>query len=116
MVEKHIYDLLPTDLPKVIGDLPSTATNAVAIIAYNGVANLEYFQFDTVYKPVLKIVVRNTSYEEAQRQVVSIRDALHKHSDDYFLSILTQGYPTYLGRDEQKLHVFQTVFNIQVKE
>lgn len=116
MVEKRIYNLLPSTLPKVIGDLPSTASNAVAIILYNGASNLEYFQFDTVYKPVLKIVVRNHSYEEAQQQIDDIKDTLHKYSDDFFLSIFMQGYPMYLGRGEQKLHEFQIVFNIQVKE
>ena len=116
MVEQHIYDLLPATLPKVIGDLPATAANAVAIILYNGAANLEYFQFDTVYRPVVKLVVRNSSYEEAQQQVLDIKSSLHKHSDDFFMSILMQGYPVYLGRDAQKLHEFQIVFNIQVKE
>lgn len=116
MVEKHIYDLLPATLPKVIGDLPATASNAVAIMLFNGVANLEYFQCATVYQPVIKIVVRNSLYDAAQQQILDIRNALHKHTDDYFMSIYMQGYPVYLGKDEQKLHEFQIVFNIQVKE
>lgn len=116
MVEQHIYDLLPTTLPKVVGDLPSTATNAVAIMLFNGAANQEYFQFEAVYQPVVKIVVRNVSYETAQQQVLVVKDTLHRHSDDFFMSILMQSYPMYLGRDEQKLHEFQIVFNIQVKE
>lgn len=116
MVEKHIYDLLPTTLPKVIGDLPATASNAVAIMLFNGVANLEYFKCDTVYNPVVKIVVRNSSYDVAQQQILDIRNVLHKHTDDYFMSIYMQGYPVYLGKDEQKLHEFQVVFNIQVRE
>lgn len=116
MVEQHIYNLLPETLPKVMGELPSTATNAVGIILFNGVANLEYFHCDTVYQPVVKIVVRNSSYEEAQQQILVIRNALHKHSDDFFMSIFMQGYPVYLGKDDQKLHEFQIVFNIQVKE
>lgn len=116
MVEQHIFDLLPATLPKTIGDLPATNTDAVAIVLFNGVANLEYFQFDTVYQPVVKVVVRNRSYEVAQQHISIIRESLHKHTDDYFMSIFMQGYPMYLGRDEQKLHEFQIVFNIQVKE
>lgn len=116
MLEQLIYDLLPDHLPKTIGDLPSTNTNAVAIILFNGAANLEYFQYDTTYRPVLKIVVRNNSYEAAQQQISDVRNALHRHSDDNFQSIFMQGYPVYLGRDEQKLHEFQVVFNLQVKE
>lgn len=116
MVEEHIYNLLPATLPKVVGDLPATASNAVAIMLYNGVENLEYFQCDTIYKPVVKIVVRNASYEAAQQQILDIRNTLHKHSDDVLLSVYMQGYPIYLGKDSQKLHEFQVVFNIQVKE
>ena len=116
MLEKRIYDLLPDSLPKVIGDLPSTASNAVAIMAYDGVAGDAYFHFGAVFAPTIKIVVRNNSYEEAQLQILDIRQALHRHTDEYFLSIMLRGYPIYLGRDEQKFHEFQIVFNVQVKE
>lgn len=116
MIEQHIFNLLPESLPKVIGDLPATSTNAVAIILYNGSANLEYFQCDTLYQPIVKIVVRNSSYEQAQQQVLDIKQVLHKHTDSVFLSVFMQGYPMYLGRDDQKMHEFQIVFTIQVKE
>lgn len=116
MVEQHIYDLLPSTLPKFIGDLPANIPNAVAIVLFNGAENLSYFQFDSVFKPIIKIVVRNRSYELAQQQVLIIKETLHKYSDEYFMSIFMQGYPMYLGKDEQKLHEFQLVFNIQLKE
>lgn len=116
MVEQHIYDLLPANLPKVIGDLPGGNSDAVAIVLYDGVGNEEYFATGTIYRPVIKIVVRNQSYEVAQNQIKQIRDTLHKHSDDHFISILLSGYPLYLGKGEQKLHEFQIVFNIQMKE
>ena len=116
MVEQHIYDLLPAELTKVIGDLPGGSSNCIAIMLYDGPGNEEYFAMGTIYKPVVKIVVRNQSYEEAQRQVVQIRDLLHKHKDDFFMSIMLVGYPLYLGRGEQKLHEFQVVFNITTKE
>lgn len=116
MVEQHIYDLLPSTLPKFIGDLPANVPNAVAIVLFNGSENLSYFQFGSVFRPVVKIVVRNSSYEEAQQQVSTIKETLHKHSDEYFMSIFMQGYPMYLGKDEQKLHEFQLVFNIKLKE
>lgn len=116
MIEQYIYDMLPSELPKYIGDLPAGAVDAVAIMLFNGSTNLEYFKCDTIYTPVLKIVVRNSSYEVAQEHIQLVRDSLHKVTDEPFLSILMQGYPVYLGRDEQKLHEFQVVFNIQVKE
>lgn len=115
-MEQHIYDLLPNDFKKVIGDLPGTQEDVVAIVLFNGSGNDEYFGFTTVYRPIIKIIVRNRSYEVAQQWVKTIKDTLHRHQDDYFLSILMQGYPLYLGKSEQKLHEFQITFNIRVKE
>lgn len=116
MVEQHIYDLLPSELPKVIGELPGSQPNAVSIILFDGAGSDEYFATPTLFRPVVKLVVRNADYAEAQAQVQLIRKTLHKHSDDYFLSILLSGYPLYLGKSELKLHEFQIVFNIQLKE
>lgn len=116
MVEQYIKDLLPSDLPTYLGDLPSGVTNVIGIVLYNGAYNSEYFAFGTVFKPVVKIVIRNQSYATAQQWVETIKTTLHRHTDDYFISILMQGYPIYLGKDEQKLHNFQITFNIKVKE
>ena len=118
MVEQHIKALIPEALSSsaYIGELPSAPQDAIAIMLYNGAGNSEYFAFGTVCKPVVKIVVRNQSYAQAQQYAKDIQQALHRHHDAYFISILMQGYPTYLGKDAQKLHEFQIVFNIQVKE
>ena len=116
MVEKKIKDLLPRSIPIVIGDLPGGASDSTAIKLYDGAANEHYFRHDTVFRPVSKIVVRNRSYEQAHEWIEIIKQTLNEHSDDYFMSILLSGYPMYLGKDEQKLHEFQIVFNIRVKE
>lgn len=118
MVEQHIKALLPEDIKSmtVIGELPSAPEDVIAIVLFNGAENLEYFSFGTVCAPVIKIVLRNRSYEQAQQHIETIKKTLHRYYDDYFISILMQGYPVYLGKDEQKLHEFQIVFNIKVKE
>ena len=116
MVEKRIKNLLPKSLPIVIGDLPGGTSDSIAIKLYDGAANEHYFRHDTVFRPVIKIVIRNHSYEQAHSWIELIKNTLNEHSDDYFLSILLSGYPLYLGKDEQKLHEFQIVFNIRVKE
>lgn len=118
MVEQHIKALLPESIQaiSVIGELPSSPQNVIAIMLYNGASNAEYFAFGTVCAPVVKIVLRNQSYAQLQQYIEDIKKVLHRHHDDYFMSILMQGYPIYLGKDEQKLHEFQIVFNIQVKE
>lgn len=118
MVEQRIKALLPEELKTltVIGELPSTPQNAIAVMLYSGAGNAEYFATGTVCAPVIKIVLRNQSYERAQQYIEDIKAVLHRHHDDYFISIFMQGYPMYLGKDEQKLHEFQIVFNISVKE
>lgn len=119
MIEDKIQGLLPVDMPSTIGDLPSTRANGVSIVMYDGNYNTEYFggrTRSTVFQPVAQLIVRHESYEAAKAWVDAIQDALHRHTDDYFLSILLAGSPMYLGRSDQKLHEFRITFNIQTKE
>ena len=116
MVERMIKNLLPKSLPIVIGDLPGGTSDSIAIKLYDGAANEHYFQHGAVFRPVIKIVVRHHSYEQAHEWIETIKQILNEHSDEYFMSILLSGYPMYLGRNEQKLNEFQIVFNIRVKE
>lgn len=120
MVADKIYDLLPASLPKTIGDLPSTETSAVAIMEYSGATSTEYFgprnEGTSVFQPIVKIVVRTASYAEGVEWCELIKAALHRYTDEYFISILLVNAPMYLGRDEMKLHEFQVTFKTQVKE
>lgn len=117
MVSEKIYDLLPTELPKYIGDLPSAPDAVVAIMEYSSGIGTEYFGEPTsLYSPVVKIVVRTPSYETGSEWVKIIKETLHRYHDDFFLSIMIVGTPIYLGRAEMKLHEFQVTFKIQIKE
>ena len=116
MVEKRIKDLLPKSVNAVIGDLPGGTSDVAAIKLFDGAENEYYFQHTTVYRPVIKIVIRHRSYEQASSWICSIKAALDGHSDSYFMGIMLSGYPMYLGRDAQQLHEFQIVFNIRTKE
>lgn len=120
MVAEKIYDLLPQKWPKVIGDLPSTNDVAVGIIEYDGVGSTEYFgkANASLFNPVVKIVIRSNSYEEGQTWADEAKNLLHRYQNENtgILSCLIVGSPVYLGRNEQKLHEFQVVFNISIKE
>ena len=130
MVAEKIHDLLPQDWPVVIGDLPSTVNTVVGIIEYDGVGSTEYFGTSdkmakrsettgvSIFHPIIKVVIRHTSYSEGQEWADEVKDTLHRyHNEDMgILSILMAGTPMYLGRNEQKLHEFQVTFNITVKE
>lgn len=119
MVAEKVYDLLPKSLPKFIGDLPSTDTNVVALLEYDGATSTEFFgmkDVSSLYHPIVKIIIRNKSYSEAQAWVEQIKTILHRHHDAYFLSVLLVGSPMYLGRSVMKLHEFQVTFRTEVKE
>lgn len=116
MLEVKLKQLLPTDVPVVIGELPSSSTNTVAMVLYNGNTNTEYFGKSTVFQPIVKFVARHSSYEVMRAWVDKIKSALHQYHDDYFLGIHLVGSPTYLGRGSTKLHEMQIVFRLEVKE
>lgn len=116
MIETKLRELIPNSIPTVIGDLPSTATNIVALMLYDGGTNDEYFGKDTVYHPVVKCVIRHASYETMRLWSDQLKNALHQHHDDYFMSIHIVGTPSYLGRGPAKLHEMQCVFRLEVKE
>ena len=120
MVAERIHDLLPQDWPLVIGDLPSANDVAVGIIEYDGATSTEYFGVTnkSLFHPIVKIVIRHTSYPLGQAWSEEVKNKLHRyHNEDIgILSILMAGTPMYLGRNEQKLHEFQVTFNISIKE
>ncbi|MGN1230067.1 MAG: minor capsid protein [Prevotella sp.] len=119
MIAERIYNLLPADWPKVIGDLPATNSVAVGIMEYDGATSTEYFgdrNTSSLFSPIIKIVIRHTSYEIGQQWATAVRDTLHRYHDDTLLSVLLVGAPMYLGRSAEKLHEFQVTFRTQEKE
>lgn len=109
--------LVGASVPATIGDLPSTSHDAVGIELFDGDFNTEYFGGrlgSTIYQPVVKIVVRNKSYEQGKQYIDVIKNALHRYTNGVnILSILLVGSPLYLGRSDQKLHEFQITFSVQ---
>lgn len=128
MVAEKIHELLPQEWPLVIGDLPATAEDVVGIIEYDGATSTEYFGASdrfayspiakSLFNPIVKIVIRHSSYSTGQSWADEVKNTLHRLHDEYsgILSCLMVGTPMYLGRSEQKLHEFQVTFNITVKE
>lgn len=116
MLEQKIKALIPSEVPTVIGELPSTQSDIVSIRLFDGGANDEYFGTDTVFHPVVKFVARHRSYETMRQWIETIKDTLHQHTDEQFMGIHLAGYPMYLGRGEQQLHEMQITFRINLKE
>ena len=119
MIAEYIYDLLPGDWPKVIGDLPATSTTIVGVMEYDGATSTEFFgsqQNNSMLRPIVKIVIRHTSYEIGQQWATEAKEILHRYHDDKLLNVLLVGTPIYLGRSPEKLHEFQVTFSIIIKE
>lgn len=120
MIEEGILDILQSfnpELPVVIGDLPSSEENNICILLHDGPGNTEFFgdrNCTTLYNPLIRIVVRNKSYDEGKQWVNAIHTTLHRYRDDQFMSIIIFGNPQYLGKSMQKLHEFQILFDAQV--
>ena len=110
---------MPEGMTVIIGDLPATSQNIAGIIEYNGIDSTEYFGSSSgtsILEPVVKVVVRHNSYPDGSAFVEAVKDKLHRYHDDYFLSILLVGTPMYLGKSTEKLHEFQVIFRIKIKE
>lgn len=119
MIAERLYDLLPSEWPKVIGDLPSTREEVVGVIEYDGATSTEYFGPQTgssILNPIVKIVFRTKEYEIGRQWADVSKNILHRYHDDFIMSILMVNNPIYIGRTEEKLHEFQVIFKTQIKE
>ena len=121
MIASQVKQLLPSEWPLTIGDLPSPNVEAVCLIEFDGYFNTQYFgmKFGTlVTQPLIKIVGRSQSYETGEHWMDECKRLLNRyHSDEgEIMSITMVGTPTYLGRNSQKFHEFQITFQVQVKE
>lgn len=119
MIAELVKALLPEEWPVTIGDLPAPNVEAIGIVEYDGANSTEYFgpQNDSsLFQPIVKIVLRSKSYEQLKSWVDQTKQKLHRHHDDVILSMLLVGSPLYLGKNDQKYHEFQIVFNTTVKE
>lgn len=103
----------------VIGDLPNTNVDCVAIMEYDSSGIVDFFggaSQDTILYPLIKIVTRNKLYETGQQDIELIKELLHKYSNETVLSMTMVKSPMYLGKGPTKLHEFQITFKTIIKE
>lgn len=118
-----IKALLPDTIQSeaIVGEMPSLKAEGIALIIYDGDFSTEYFgrkgsEASSIFNPVLKCLVRHSSYDTAASWIEQLKETLHRYSDDSFISILMAGAPAFLGRTTEKLCEFQITFRIQLKE
>ena len=114
-----VHDLLKTSIPKsVVGDFSSLTVEGVAIKLSTDLGVSRYFGgvSDNIYRPTVTLVARSESYATASEWLHVARSILdgYREGNDFALFVET---PTeYVGRDESKMHEFNEVFKILIKE
>ena len=121
MIASKLKDILPSNLPVTVGDLPSPNVEAIGLIEFDGYYNTMYLGMGPsamVGQPLVKAVARTASYATGEQWMETIKNTLSGYINEQLgiLSITMVGVPTYLGRNTQKFHEFQIVFQIHVKE
>ena len=118
MIATKVQQKLEADhIRSFVGELPSTTEDVIAIKEYSNYDNVEYFgKSNSLEQPVVKVVVRNASYEAGQQLIEAVCNSLHKYRGPGILSSMLIGSAIYLGRGELKLHEFQATFKIHVEE
>lgn len=114
MVAEHIVTLLAgVETTIVVGDLPASPSNVIAVQEISGPVNQEYFGC-TIMQPIMRVLIRSTSYPRGAANADAVVERLHKHQDSTLMGVYLNGTPSYLGRRTDGLYEFQIMFNIQV--
>lgn len=115
---EHVLQFLPEYVePKFVGEMPSLSDEGVAVMLFDGGINTQFFGMrDTLFRPVLKFVIRCADYKKGAAWMQSIKDTFHQFKSDEIVEMTVVGSPMYLGKTEEKLHEFQVTFQTIVKE
>lgn len=115
---EHVLQFLPESVsPGFVGEMPSLSAEGVAVMLFDGGINTQFFGMkDTLFRPVLKFVIRTSDYEKGAEWMQTIKDTFHEFTSEEISQMDIVGSPMYLGRTEEKLHEFQVTFQTIVKE
>lgn len=120
MISENIHNVLSQHFDLVvIGDLPNTNADCVAIMEYDSSGIVDFFggtAQDFILYPLIKVVIRTRTYEAGQQGIEHVKELLHKYSDESILSMTMVKSPMYLGKGATKLHEFQVTFKTIIKE
>ena len=116
---EYIWNLIPQkDVPKrFIGDMPSLSDEGVALAITDGQEVTSFFGTpNTLARPNLRCFVRTKEYRPGATLSRNVYSSIQGYHDEDVLGIVVQGSTNYLGKNEEKLHEFQTNFKVLVKE
>ena len=115
---EYVWELIPSTVtPRFVGQMPTLSTEGVSMEDYNGGINTTYLGMpETIFKPILRFFIRTKDYTQGKSFAQAIQNALHEYTDESLLGILAVGSPGYLGKSAEKLHEFQLMYQVTLKE
>lgn len=113
-----IQNIIGNAVPKTyVGDFPSLDADGVTIKLSEGVDTTRYLgTTSTIMRPYVALVARNGVYATAEGWLQSIRSCLDSYHSGNILGILMVTPALYMGRDDQKMHEFQVIYKVLLKE
>ena len=117
---EYLWTRIPdTVAPRFVGDIPSQSEEGVSLSMVNGEENVRFFSTNEVlYRPYIQCFIRTSKYVRGDVFASRVIQALDKFYDldKGILNIVLLGSPTYLGKNEDKLHEFQLTFRSIILE
>lgn len=117
---EYLWTHIPSTVaPRFVGDIPSQSEEGVSLSINNGEDNTVFFATNEVlYRPYVQCFIRTDRYVKGEVFASKVIQALDKFQDleNGILCVVLQGSPTYLGKNEDKLHEFQLMFRSVVLE
>ena len=115
-IPEYLRSKLVEDISSVyIGSWPPHAPNAIAIRLWDG-QNQEYFGQRTIFVPTVLFLIRHEEYAPAMGWCKFIKSKFHQYRSDEIAQMSMRGDILHLGRNAERLHEFQMMFNIMVRE
>jgi hypothetical protein len=116
-IAEKVQALLSSITKCIVGDFPSLDAEGLSVRLGAGDDPIRYLGMTTlIHRPYAILVARAASYASAEAWLTSARGILDSYHSGSILSILLLTPPLYLGKDDQKMHEFQGVYKVMMKE
>ena len=116
---EKLWEHIPATIsPRFVGELPSQSDEGVALSPDDGQDNTTFFATSTaIRRPYVQCLIRTKEYSKGEKFGEQVIKSLDGFSDGTtILQVRAQSALMYIGRNEEKLHEFQVMFKILVKE
>lgn len=114
LISDHVNAL---GLDVFIGEFPKAAEECVSIWLDENAGSSTFFgQAAEIVRPIIRFMVRSTSYPKANDVSKAIKITLNKFHDAELLGFSLIGTIQYLGRDPDGRHEFRQSYKSIIKE